>query len=146
MQFLFSCDKTPRARKSYTDRTGMASRASISLAQGLVVQPEKFEDDNGNVVRVWTPADLLRWTFLELASTLINRVAVEPNEMLGAVPPSAIKYSVNKGWLIPNSDKTLYRITLKCALELDLPMRFRGKFNGRKIPFLNTTSAASKVA
>jgi len=78
----------------------------------------------------------------DIASCLVNRVAVEPNEMLGTVPPSAIKYAVTKGWLLPNDDKTLYRVTLKGAIELDLPLRFKGKFNGRRIPFVVTRPTA----
>jgi hypothetical protein len=54
--------------------------------------------------------------------------------MLGTVPPSAIKYCVTKGWLIPAG--TLYRVTLKGAIDLDLPFRFTGgQHKGRKIPF-----------
>ena len=59
--------------------------------------------------------------------------------MLGTVPPSAIKYAVTKGWLVPNACKSLYRVTLKGAIELDLPLRFKGgDHHGRKIPFLST--------
>ena len=135
MKYLFSCDKPKRARKSYADRSGMNSRASITLAAAVVQKPETFEDADGNTIRVWKSSEMSSYSNADIASTLVNRVAVEPGEMLGTVPPSAIKYCVTKGWLIPNTDKTLYRITLKGAIELDLPLRFKGKFNGRKIPF-----------
>jgi hypothetical protein len=113
----------------------MSSRASITLAAAVVLKPETFEDNNGNTIRVWKSSEMSSYSNSDIASTLVNRVAVEANEMLGTVPPSAIKYCVTKGWLIPNADKTLYRITLKGAIDLDLPLYFKGKFNGRKIPF-----------
>jgi len=119
----------------------MSARSSIILAAALIVKPETFEDENGNTIRVWKSAEMSSYSNADIAGCLINRVAVEPNEMLGTVPPSAIKYAVTKGWLVPNSDKTLYRVTLKGAIELDLPLRFKGKFNGRKIPFLVTSLA-----
>jgi len=138
MKYLFTCDKTPRARKSYEDRTGMAKRANIILVKAIHTKPETIEDDEGNVMRVWKSSEMSSYSNADIASCLVNRVAVEANEMLGTVPPSAIKYCVTKGWLIPNARKTLYLITLKGAIDLDLPMKFRGKFNGRKIPFAGT--------
>src|ERR1019366_9686033 len=134
-----------RARKSYADRTGMSSHASMILAAAVILKPETFEDDNGNMIRMWKSAEMSSYSNADIASTLVNRVAVEANEMLGTVPPSATKYAVTKGWLVPNADKTLYRVTLKGAIELDLPLRFKGKFNGRKIPFLMTTTPTAKA-
>jgi hypothetical protein len=52
----------------------------------------------------------------------------------GTVPPSAIKYCVSKGWLLTNESKTLYRVTLKAAIELNPPLHFKGINGGRKIP------------
>jgi hypothetical protein len=65
-------------------------------------------------------------------------VAVEPNEMLGTVPPvrHQIRGHQRRGWLLPNESKTLYRVTLKGTIDLNLPMHFRGKLNGRKIAFV----------
>jgi hypothetical protein len=52
------------------------------------------------------------------------------------IPPSAIKYCVTKGYLIPNDNRTLYRVTAKAALELVLPRTFKGgALHGRRIPF-----------
>jgi hypothetical protein len=141
MKFMFACDRKPRARKSYADRTGMSSRASVTLAAAVILKPETFEDADGNTIRVWKSSEMSSYSNADIASCLYNRVAIEPGEMLGTVPPSAIKYCVTKGWLIPNADKTLYRITLRAAFELDLPLRFKGKFNGRKIPFAAAPSA-----
>ena len=128
--------KKNRARKSYADRTGMSSRASIILAAAVILKPETHEDDNGNTIRVWKSSEMSSYSNADIASCLRNRVAIEANEMLGTVPPSAVKYSVTKGWLIPNESKTLYRITIRAAIELDLPMHFKGKLGNRKIPFV----------
>jgi len=145
MKYLFACDRKPRARKSYADRTGMNSRASTTLAAAVVQKLESYEDADGNTIRVWKSSEMSSYSNADIASTLVNRVAVEPGEMLGTVPPSAIKYCVTKGWLIPNADKSLYRITLRAAIDLNLPLRFKGKLNGRKIPFAAAPSAnASK--
>jgi hypothetical protein len=92
------------------------------------------EDGEGNVMRVWKSSELQSYTNADIASCLANRVAVEPAEMLGTVPPSAIKYCVSKGWLLTNESKTLYRVTLKAAIELNLPLHFKGINGGRKIP------------
>lgn len=124
-----------RARKSYEARTGMTSRACIILVQAIHTKPETVEDDDGNVMRVWKSSEMSSYKNSDIASCLANRVAVEINEMLGTIPPSAVKYAVTKGWLLPNAGKTLYRVTLKGAIDLDLPMNFKGKFGGRKIPF-----------
>jgi hypothetical protein len=136
--------KKNRARKSYADRTGMSSRASVILAAAVILKPETYEDDNGNTIRVWKSSEMSSYSNADIASCLVNRVAVEANEMLGTIPPSAIKYAVTKGWLITDASKNLYRVTLKGAIDLDLPLRFKGKFNGRKIPFA-VTGAAAKV-
>ena len=125
-----------RARKSYAARTGMDSRASVILAAAVICRPETFEDDNGNTIRVWKSSEMSSYSNADIASCLLNRVAVEENEMLGTVPPSAVKYAVTKGWLVPNASRTLFRVTLKGAIDLDLPLYFKGgPFHGRKIPF-----------
>ena len=134
-----------RARKSYEDRTGMTKRASTILVTAIFVKIEFSEDESGNKIRAWKPSEMSSYSNRDIASCLINRVAIEPNEMLGTVPPSAIKYAVTKGWLVPNPCKTLYRVTLMGAIELDLPLRFKGgEHHGRKIPFLSTSAAGAK--
>jgi hypothetical protein len=133
-----TASKKTRARKSYEDRTGMGKRSNIIMVKAIFTKPETTEDSEGNVLRTWKSSEMSSYSNADIASCLVNRVAVEANEMLGTVPPSAIKYCVTKGWLIPNAGKTLYLITLKGAIDLDLPMKFRGKLNGRKIPFAGT--------
>jgi hypothetical protein len=128
--------KKSRARKSYEDRTGLSTRAAKTLIAAHFTKPETKEDDNGNVIRVWKSSEMSSYSNADIASCLVNKVAVEPNEMLGTVPPSAIKYAVTKGWLLPNASQTLYRVTLKGAIELNLPMHFKGVNGGRKIPFV----------
>lgn len=137
--------KTQAVRDSYASRTGMDKRSARILVAAHIVKPETFQDDDGNVVRVWKSAEMSSYSNADIASTLRNRVAVEPNEMLGTVPPSAIKYCVTKGWLVPNPSKTLYSVTLRGALDLDLPLRFKGgAFHGRKIKFTATPTSPTK--
>jgi hypothetical protein len=131
-----------RPRKSYETRTGANTRAAAILAKAVVEKPKFFEDADGNIVRAWQSSEMSSYSNADLANALRNRVAVEPGEMLGTVPPSAIKYCVTKGWLVPNEAKTLYAVTFKAACDLDLPVRFKGGANhGRRIPFLKTTAA-----
>jgi hypothetical protein len=127
--------KKNRARKSYEDRTGLSTQAAKILIAAIHTKPATVENAEGNVMRVWKSSEMSSYTNADVASCLANRVAVEPAEMLGTVPPSAVKYAVTKGWLLPNASKTLYRVTLKGAIELDLPMNFKGQHGGRKIPF-----------
>ena len=66
--------------------------------------------------------------------------------MLGTIPPAAIKYMVTKGWIVANDAKSLYRITLKGAIELDLPLRFKGgSHHGKRIPFVKIVTAPAKA-
>ena len=134
-----------RTHKSYEARTGMDKRASTILVSAIFVKIEFSEDEDGNKIRAWKSSEMSSYSNIDIASCLINRVAIEPNEMLGTVPPSAIKYAVTKGWLVPNDGKTLYRVTLKGAIELDLPLRFKGgEHHGRRIPFLATRPTGAK--
>jgi hypothetical protein len=128
--------KKRRARKSYEDRTGLSSRAAKILIAATFTKPETTEDADGNVMRVWKQSELQTFKNVDIAAALANRVAVEHNEMLGTIPPTAIKYAVTKGWLLPNVSRSLYRVTLKGAIDLNLPMHFRGLNGGRKIPFV----------
>jgi hypothetical protein len=138
--------RKPRRRKSYEDRTKSNTRAAITLAKATFAKPESIEDEDGNVMRVWQKNELQTYTNDMIATALSNRVAVEYNEMLGVIPPTAVKYCVTKGWLVTNPGKTLYRVTLKGAVELNLPMRFRGGSNhGRRIPFVLPERPATKA-
>jgi hypothetical protein len=128
-------------RKSYAARTGQNARGASLLAAAMFQKIESVEDDNGNVLRVWKASEVNSFTNAHLRAVLENRVAVEANEMLGTVPPSAIKYCVTKGYIVPTGQSgTLFLVTFKVALELGMTMKFKGKFGGRKIPF------AGKVA
>ena len=127
--------RKPRRRKSYAARTGMDARSSKIIVNAMFgKQPEFSEDEDGNLIRKWLLSESSSYSNADLASCLRNRVAVEANEMLGTVPPSAIKYCVTKGWLIPKG--ALFLVTRRAAIDLNLPLRFRGThLNGRKIPF-----------
>jgi len=137
--------KTAAVRDAYAARTGMDKRSAKILVAAHIVKPETYQDEDGNVIRVWKSSEMSSYSNADIASTLRNRVAVEPNEMLGTVPPSAIKYCVTKGWLVPNASRTLYSVTQRGAIDLNLPLRFKGgAFHGRKIPFAATPSAPTK--
>lgn len=137
--------KATAVRNAYAARTGMDKRSAKILVAAHIVKPETFADEQGNVIRAWKSAEMSWSSNADVASTLRNRVAVEPDEMLGTVPPSAIKYCVTKGWLVPNESKTLYSVTLRGAVDLDLPLRFKGgAFHGRKIRFAATLSGPIK--
>jgi hypothetical protein len=133
---MTSITKKRGTRKSYEARTGLSTRAAKTLIAAHFTKPETKEDDNGNVIRVWKSSEMSSYSDADIASCLVNKVAVEPNEMLGTAPPSAIKYAVTRGWLLPNAGHTLYRVTLKGAIDLNLPMTFKGKLGGRQIPFV----------
>ena len=92
--------RTAALHAAYAARTGMDKRSAKILVAAYIVKPETFEDEQGNVIRVWKSAEMSSYSNADIASTLRNRVAVEPNEMLGTVPPSAIKSCVTKGWLV----------------------------------------------
>ena len=126
--------RKPRSRKSYAARTGMDARSAKVLVKAMFGEkPEFFEDADGNRIRKWKPSESSSYSNADLRDCLCNRVAVEPGDMLGTVPPSAIKYCVTKGWLIPHG--AMFLVTRKAAFELNLPLRFKGIHNGRKIPF-----------
>ena len=129
--------RTVRSRKSHAAKTGADSRAAKTLASAMFGQGPAFtEDADGHLIRTWTREESYRWTFDDLRSVIANRVAVEPGEMFGTVPPCAVTYCVNKGWLKQHGNGGLYFITAKCARELDLPVRFRGGLHhGRRIRF-----------
>ena len=132
-------------RKTYSQRTGQDSRANKLIVSAIFGAGPKFhEDADGNLIREWQKEDLLRWTYDELKAVISNRVCVDEAEMLGTVPPSAIKWSVNKGWLVANGNSGSYFVTKKAALELDLPVRFKGIHGGRKIPFAAAPVAKAK--
>ena len=122
-------------RKTYAQKTGQNARGTHLIVDALFGQGPKFhQDEDGNLIREWQKTDLLKWTYPQLCSTFSNRVAVTEADMLGTVPPSAIKWSLNKGWLVRRG--SLMFITMKAAIDLDLSLRFTaGPAKGRKIPF-----------
>src|SRR5277367_1998420 len=113
-----------KANAKYDRRTGADSRAAATLAAAHFAEIKFHEDEDGNRIREWKHEEMQRFTNAQLRDCLSNLVAVTEGEMLGTVPASAIKYCVTKGWLRAAAAK--YLVTFKAALELDLPMRFRG--------------------
>jgi hypothetical protein len=130
--------RTVKSRKSHAAKSGMDTRAAKTLVGALFGKGvEFFEDEDGNLIREWTREESYHWTFEDLRSVLRNRVAVEPGEIIGSVPPSAVKYCTGKGWFKKHPTAELYFITARCARELDLPVKFKGgQHHGRKIPFV----------
>lgn len=127
---------TVRRRKSYETRSGMLSRASIILAKAVTDKPAMIETEDGHIVRVWQKSESSSYSNADLQTVLSNRIAIEAVEALGTVPPAAIKYCVTKGWLKPNASGSLHFVTKKAALDLDLPLRFKGgEHHGRRIRF-----------
>jgi hypothetical protein len=82
--------KKNRARKSYEDRTGLSTRAVKILIAAIHTKPATVENAEGNVMRVWKSSEMSSYTNVDVTSCLADRVAVEPAEMLGTVPPSAV--------------------------------------------------------
>jgi hypothetical protein len=135
----FTSPRTIRFRKSHAAKTGAETRSSKILANALFGEkPEYFEDADGYTIRRWKSSELSSYSNADLKSCLQNRVAVEPGEMLGTVPPSAIKHCVTKGWLVAHGTSGIHFVTAKAARELDLPVRFKGGLHhARKIRFVS---------
>jgi len=129
--------RTVKSRKSHAAKTGMDTRAAKTLAGAMFGKGPAFhEDEDGNMIREWKSSESSSYSNDDLRQAISNRVAVEHNEMLGTIPPSAVKYLVTKGWLKPHGTAGLYFVTAKAARELDLPVRFKGGENhGRRIKF-----------
>jgi hypothetical protein len=121
-------------KKTYAQKTGQNSLGASLLAAAMFQKIETTEDENGNVIRLWKSYEGNQFTNGQLREVLSNRVAVETNEFLGIVPPAAIKYCVNKRFIIP-AGADLYLVTDIAAFELKLPRKFTGRFKGRTIPF-----------
>jgi hypothetical protein len=121
------------AKKSFATKSGQNTRGAVTLAAAMFKKIETVEDLDGNVLRVWKSFEGNQFTNAQLKECLSNKVAVAAEDFLATVPPAAIKYCVNKGFLIQSG--SLYRVTLKAAMDLDLPLVFKGRFAGRKIPF-----------
>ncbi len=121
-----------RKRASYEKRAGIHTRAARALA-AAVSQPAPFiEDEDGWRVRQWKTEEMSSYTHADIAKALTGAVAVEHNQLLEQIPPSAIKYAVTKGWLVKDAIATFYRVTLRGANELALP----SQVHGRRIRFL----------
>jgi hypothetical protein len=140
-------NRVVRARKSHAAKTGLDTRAARSLIGAMFGAGPRFhEDEDGNVIREWQPADMQRYTNADLRLALSNRVALTDAEMLGTVPMSAIRYCVTRGYLRPHGTGGLYFVTETGAHDLKLPRRFRGGVHhGRKIKFQPAPRLASKA-
>ncbi|HEV8030614.1 MAG TPA: hypothetical protein VGP42_06305 [Stellaceae bacterium] len=128
--------KMPRIankRQSYAVRSGMVTRAASIVAKAVVEAPVFVTDEDGHRMRQWKAEELQRYTTEDIKSALRLRRAVEKEEMLEFVPPSAIKYCQTKGWIVQAEGAPYFFVTRKAATELDLPR----KHQGRAIQFLD---------
>jgi hypothetical protein len=117
-------------RFSYEFRSGCSSRAAAIAFKAVNEQPVFVEDEDGHMMRQWKKEELQSYTQDDIKNAIRGRHAVETEDMLEWIPPSAIKYSVTKGWLA-TFGAGIYRVTRKAAAELDLPR----SVGGRKIAF-----------
>jgi hypothetical protein len=69
--------------------------------------PKFHEDADGHLIREWKSSESSSCTNEMLAQAISNPVAVEHNEMLSPIPPSAICYMQTKGWLRANGTEAL---------------------------------------
>ena len=122
-----------RLRARYEHKSGMTSRAGRIAAKAVVEKPVFIEDDDGHLIRQWKPEELQRYSNDDIVKALRLRAAVEPEDMLEFVPPSAIKYCETKGW-IEKRPGGFFMVTRKAAAELELPRKTR---DGRQIRFLD---------
>lgn len=130
---MLQMPRTANKRRSYEERSGMIGRAAKIAAKAVIEKPVFVEDDDGHLIRQWKPEELQRYGNDEIRQALRNRRAVEAEDMLEFVPPTAIKYCVTKGWIVKAERGGFYYVTRKAAAELDLPR----KFQGRTIQFLD---------
>ena len=121
--------RTAHKRFCYEVRSGSASRAGGIAFKAFNEVPEFVEDADGHLIRQWKPSELQTYTTDDIVQAVRGRHAVEAEDMLEYIPPSAIKYAVTKGWLF--QDGPFYRVTRKAAAELDLPR----SVGGRKLHF-----------
>lgn len=125
---------TSKSHARCVKRTRMDSKASKILAQAVVTKPEAIIDDEGNVIRIWKDGEDCHYTHDDIKLVLSNTIAVEEPEMLGTIRPRAIKYCVSKGWLHPNSCRSLFFVTKKAGYDLGLPRFFLGgRHHGNRI-------------
>lgn len=112
-------------RFAYEIRSGACSRPGKIAFKAFNESPVFEEDADGHMIRQWKPEELQRYTTEDIKNALRGMQVVEAEDMLEWVPPSAIKYSVTKGWLF--RDGPFYRVTRKAAAELSLPRSVGGR-------------------
>ena len=100
--------------KSHATKTRSDSRAAACLVAAMFGKGPSFIEE------------MQRYTKEDMRVALPNRVAVTEGEMLGIIPPSAIRYVTTKGWLRPHGSGGLYFVTEAAASDLKLPRRFKG--------------------
>jgi hypothetical protein len=125
-------------RRNYAARTQQTLRAAQILCRAANTKPEVVEDQDGNLVRQWTDAELRSYRQDDIALALRRQRIVEIAELLAEIPISAIKNAVYKGWIVKDGAAQYFWVTELAQRELDLPKK---DAMGRKIRFLQTGSA-----
>jgi hypothetical protein len=113
-------------RKTYAQRTRADTRAAAILA-AAVSRPVVIEEDvNGFVAREWRAEELQTYKQADIVAALSGQRFFDEEELLQTIPPSAIRYSVSKGWLLKGAIAGTYWVTEKGATELRLPRKVAG--------------------
>jgi hypothetical protein len=121
--------KTPRLaltriahkRSTYTQRSGMASRATHTLLAAI--------GDRS-------------WSHDDIRTALLRQTAVEIEDLLEELPRAAIMHAVSKGWLHRSAGQAWFRVTKRAAAELQLPARNGA---GQKVAFLDAAKLPASL-
>lgn len=125
-----------RKRRSYEDRTRSNTPAARMLAEAFTRKIEFTPGPDGEFIRVWRPDELQTYKNDDIARAISRRRAFEFHELVGDIPPTAVKYAVTKGWLVQLQG--LYWVTEKAAAEFKLPATTA---DGVRIRFLKAVAA-----
>ena len=124
--------KPAHKRFSYERRSRQNTRGAAIMFRAFNDKPEFVEDADGHMIRQWKKHELRTYTTGDIQIALRGANALDEEDMLEHIPPSAIKYCVTKGWLF--RDGPFYRVTRKAAAALALPH----SVGGRKIHFYDS--------
>jgi hypothetical protein len=83
-------------RRNYAARTQQTLRAAQILCRAANTKPEVVEDQDGNLVRQWTDAELRSYRQDDIALALRRQRIVEIAELLAEIPISAIKNAMGR--------------------------------------------------
>jgi len=126
--------KIAHRRTTWAQRTGHNTKSASLLFRAHNDAPQFIEDADGHRSRVWQAHELQSYAKNDIVTAVRFQRAVEREDLLEHIPPSAVKWAVTKGWLFESTTtKGVFWVTRKAAAELDLPRTHQG----RKIQFLD---------